>query len=703
MGMSVPGNSCRNNTALIPSNGGCLVRVPGKCVYYTGTSIPTADINTGEDLDSVIAKLANDVSGAVTSVGLSMPAAFSVANSPITSSGTLAVTAVGTAAQFITGTGTLGTATNGLTLSGGSLRWGGSLIQSTTISGGSVNNLTFSAVNTFSVIQTLGTSMSLNSLGLDLGSARLNFITSSGAFALSNATAGNFGVIEMRPSTGTDVSAGIYLIPRGAGFNASIKSQYTLFNTDARADPGNTEYCVFRAAGTAYHIGSAQNGSGVTRPIVIGAGLGDTITNDNQFVVHPSGNIGIHTLTPHTSALLELSSTTQGLLFSRMTSTQRDAISATAGLTVYNTTSSKLNFYNGSIWEELSTGGGGGGTVTSFTFTDGSGFDGTVSTGTTTPTLSLTTSLNTNSVPFIGAAGALSQNTFFTFTNATQSLVVGGRFIVNPTGQDYAAVSGAPETGPGMYVRRQITNDGVNANEHGFIDGTTFARATKAYAAFDAQPVMTGVSNYDHLASFQARPEFSGSGIITNVYNVSSMPAVTGTATISNLYHLVVYPPGISAPNTGTIVNSYGLFVGALSGTNKYAIYTEADPSYFGGNIQMGPNGAVYPITINKDGVPLVGNWVNVMQVADSSGSGGVNIGYDSSSLDGIFAAQGATNGFQFWTHNGTSFAQRMRIAPVGTINFSNVQEFADNAAALGGGLIVGDLYRTGDNLKIVH
>jgi hypothetical protein len=48
-------------------------------------------------------------SGTVTSVGLTMPSAFSVANSPITSSGTLAVTASGTASQYIRGDGQLAT------------------------------------------------------------------------------------------------------------------------------------------------------------------------------------------------------------------------------------------------------------------------------------------------------------------------------------------------------------------------------------------------------------------------------------------------------------------------------------------------------------------------------------------------------------------------------------------------------------------
>jgi hypothetical protein len=46
-------------------------------------------------------------SGTVTSVGLTMPSAFSVANSPITTSGTIAVTGAGTSAQYVRGDGQL--------------------------------------------------------------------------------------------------------------------------------------------------------------------------------------------------------------------------------------------------------------------------------------------------------------------------------------------------------------------------------------------------------------------------------------------------------------------------------------------------------------------------------------------------------------------------------------------------------------------
>lgn len=51
------------------------------------------------------------------------------------------------------------------------------------------------------------------------------------------------------------------------------------------------------------------------------------------------------------SALLVLESITKGLLFPRMTTAQRNAIlNPIAGLVIYNTTTSVLNFYNGAVW-----------------------------------------------------------------------------------------------------------------------------------------------------------------------------------------------------------------------------------------------------------------------------------------------------------------------------------------------------------------
>ena len=61
-----------------------------------------------------------------------------------------------------------------------------------------------------------------------------------------------------------------------------------------------------------------------------------------------AGNLGIGNATPAASAKLEISSTTQGVLIPRMTTSQRTSISSPdKGLQVYDLTLHKLFIYDG--------------------------------------------------------------------------------------------------------------------------------------------------------------------------------------------------------------------------------------------------------------------------------------------------------------------------------------------------------------------
>jgi hypothetical protein len=71
-------------------------------------------------------------------------------------------------------------------------------------------------------------------------------------------------------------------------------------------------------------------------------------------VVQDNGVVGIGVTSPDASAKLEISSTTQGVLFPRMTTTQRDLISTPAdGLVIYNTTDNKLQVRAAGAWVDL--------------------------------------------------------------------------------------------------------------------------------------------------------------------------------------------------------------------------------------------------------------------------------------------------------------------------------------------------------------
>lgn len=62
---------------------------------------------------------------------------------------------------------------------------------------------------------------------------------------------------------------------------------------------------------------------------------------------------GIGTVTPDASAAIEINSTTQGLLPPRMTQAQRDAMTPAAGLQVFNTSTHRPNYYDGTEWQNF--------------------------------------------------------------------------------------------------------------------------------------------------------------------------------------------------------------------------------------------------------------------------------------------------------------------------------------------------------------
>ena len=66
---------------------------------------------------------------------------------------------------------------------------------------------------------------------------------------------------------------------------------------------------------------------------------------------YSQNGVGIGTTSPHSSSILEINSTSKGLLIPRMTTAQRTAIATpAAGLQVYDTTTNSYWYYNGTAW-----------------------------------------------------------------------------------------------------------------------------------------------------------------------------------------------------------------------------------------------------------------------------------------------------------------------------------------------------------------
>lgn len=145
---------------------------------------------------------------------------------------------------------------------------------------------------------------------------------------------------------------------------------------------------------TGYKIGDASSGlggSGTTNRV---AKFSASATLASSQITDNATSVGINNTSPAATALLDLTSTTQGFLPPRLTTGQRDAIvSPATGLTVFNTTTGLPNYYSGSAWVALSSGGitslGGLTGATQLFATSTSGTDFTISSAVATHTFNL--------------------------------------------------------------------------------------------------------------------------------------------------------------------------------------------------------------------------------------------------------------------------------------------------------------------------
>lgn len=88
----------------------------------------------------------------------------------------------------------------------------------------------------------------------------------------------------------------------------------------------------------------------------------------DQDAAAQSVGISSSSITPDASSILELRTTSKGLLIPRLTTTERDNIPAAAtGLMIYNTSTGKFNYYNGSAWISLFSGTAGVNSITGTT------------------------------------------------------------------------------------------------------------------------------------------------------------------------------------------------------------------------------------------------------------------------------------------------------------------------------------------------
>jgi hypothetical protein len=129
--------------------------------------------------------------------------------------------------------------------------------------------------------------------------------------------------------------------------------------TSTNINNWNTAYSWGNHAGLYRLISYVPSWTEITSTIA-GYGITDAVTTTGDQTIAGNKTFtnkiivtqqGIGTSTPNASSALEISSTTQGFLPPRMTQVQRDVITPVEGLIVYNTTTKKPNYYDGTEWE----------------------------------------------------------------------------------------------------------------------------------------------------------------------------------------------------------------------------------------------------------------------------------------------------------------------------------------------------------------
>ena len=117
---------------------------------------------------------------------------------------------------------------------------------------------------------------------------------------------------------------------------------------------GSTQLKVTNATNSVETVVLSQSGDGwigtqTNHPLKLGTGYGA------KMIIGTSGNVGIGTTSPDASAILDIASTSKGVVFPRMTKVQRASItSPTTGLIVYQTDSQEgLYIYKSTGWVQI--------------------------------------------------------------------------------------------------------------------------------------------------------------------------------------------------------------------------------------------------------------------------------------------------------------------------------------------------------------
>lgn len=258
-----------------------------------------------------------------------------------------------------------------------------------------------------------------------------------------------------------------------------------------------------------------------------------------------SQSVGISnsSITPDASSILELRSSSKGMLLPRMTTTERDNITSPAtGLMIYNTTTGKFNYYNGSSWVVFFAGTAGVNSIT--------GTSNRITIGGTSadPTVDISSSYaGQNTITTLGTIGT------GTWNGSTIGLAYGGTGAT--TQQDAINALTGTQTS-GFYLRSNGTNAILSAIQAGDVptlnQNTTGSAATLTTArniygnSFNGSADVTGIIASNFGGTGNGFTKFSGP---TTAEKTFTLPNASATILTDNA--------AVTAAQGGTGQSSY--------------------------------------------------------------------------------------------------------------------------------------------------
>jgi hypothetical protein len=238
-------------------------------------------------------------------------------------------------------------------------------------------------------------------------------------------------------------------------------------------------------------------------------------------------------------------------------------------------------------------------------------------------------------------------------------------------------------------IARYHAAEEITAHAHyGFLDDSiidySVVSATQAHASFNDNARIQGIQNSNHHHSFQSYPHYDNTGTLGRMSGFWMQPDVTAGIITELSEFKAANPLG-----TGVITNLYGLYVDSLTrGVSNYAIYTAGTtPSRFGGPIHFSTSngyGSIgyNPDTGNLDITPRTGYGLHLKSNDLILGpSAYTSIKYDVDTGNTVITPR-------------TGYSVALPGMPV----------YANNSAAIAGGLVVGAVYQTSTGqLMIVY